>query len=645
MLPSLSRQLRAELETIEQAHRLRSCSCIDGPSRTHVTAGSAHLTSFCSNDYLGLACHPALLRATCEAAERSGFGTGASRLTGGTFPQHLALESDLARLVGCESALLLPSGYQANLAAITALATHADLVVADRAIHASLIDAIRLSRAKLALYPHCDIARAKRLLATFGPRARRRFLVTESLFSMDGDVPPLPELAAIAADHEAALLVDEAHALGALGPRGAGLCAHFGVRPDVLIGTLGKAFGSSGAFVAGDTILRSYLINRARPFLFTTAVPLPVAAAARAALEVATSPEGDELRTHLHANVAQLRTLLGLPADPIPSPILPVILGSDHLALEASQNLRAAGFLVPAIRPPTVREGTCRLRITLSARHSETDIASLARILAPLLHPSHPSSPPPYPLSPPAPTPPPHRHRKTLAAAPGIVIVGTGTGVGKSTVAAAILHLLTRRGLTPVPFKPVETGADPEPRDALRLLAACQRSDLPLDLVCPFPFRPAIAPAVAAAQAGATLTLPRLLEAATAAATRGRPLIVETAGGLLSPYGEQLTSADLATALRLPVLLVTTNALGTVNHTALALAEIRRRGLPLVGVVLVDVDPPPTPDRRLNASLIAGLLGITPLAALPHIPRPDFSRLADAIENSVELRPVLQSLT
>lgn len=643
MLQSLYRELRAELETIERAHRLRSCSCIDGPSRTHVTCGADHLISFCSNDYLGLACHPALLRATCETAERSGFGAGASRLISGTFPQHLALESDLARLVGTETALLLPSGYQANLAAITSLATHSDLVVADRALHASLIDAIRLSRAKLALYPHCDVARAKRLLATFGPRARRRFLVTESLFSMDGDVPPLPELAAIAAEHEAALLVDEAHALGALGPKGSGLCAHFGVRPDVLIGTLGKAFGSSGAFVAGDTILRPYLINRARAFLFTTAVPLPVAAAARAALDVATSPEGDELRAHLHANVTQLRTLLGLPADPIPSPILPIILGSDHLALEASGKLRDDGFLVPAIRPPTVREGTSRLRITLSARHSETDVASLARTVARLLDRAHPSSPPP-PRCPPAPTPPHHRS-EPIPRPHGIVIVGTDTGVGKTTVAAAILHLLTRRGLTPIPFKPVETGADPEPRDATRLLTACQRSDLPLHLVCPFPFRPPIAPAAAAAQAGVALTLPRLLGAATAAAAHGAPLVVETAGGLLSPYGEQLTSADLAAALRLPVLLVARNALGTVNHTALALAEIRRRGLPLVGVVLVDVDPSPTPDRRLNASLIAGLLGITPLGTLPYIPRPDFSRLADAIENSVELRPVLESVT
>jgi dethiobiotin synthetase len=199
--------------------------------------------------------------------------------------------------------------------------------------------------------------------------------------------------------------------------------------------------------------------------------------------------------------------------------------------------------------------------------------------------------------------------------------------------------------MTPVPFKPVETGTDPEPRDAIRLIAACQRSDLPPALVCPFPFPSPIAPAAAAAQAGVALSLPRLLAAATAAAAHGAPLIVETAGGLLSPYGEQLTSADLAAALRLPVLLVARNALGTVNHTALALAEIRRRGLPLVAVVLVDVDPAPTPDRRLNASLIADLLGTTPLGTLPYIAKPDFPGLAEAIENCVELRPLLESLT
>jgi dethiobiotin synthetase len=385
------------------------------------------------------------------------------------------------------------------------------------------------------------------------------------------------------------------------------------------------------------------LVNHARAFLFTTAAALPVAAAARAAVELAASSEGDRLRDRLHASVIRLRTLLALPPHPIPSPILPIILGSETLALDASATLRAAGFLLPAIRPPTVRPGTSRLRITLSAQHTEADLASLACALKPILDPR-----PAITISAPAPrtTPAPaSRLPQHLAPPRGIVIVGTDTGVGKSTFAAALLHLLSRRGLAPVPFKPVETGADPHPRDALLLLEASQRPDLPLDLVCPFPFPLPIAPAAAAAHAGVALCLSQLLAAAAAAAAHGGPLIVETAGGLLSPYGEHFTSSDLAAALRLPVVLVSRNALGTVNHTALALAEIRRRCLPLAGVLLVDTSPPTTPDRQLNANLIASLSGITPLGTLPYLPSPRPPRVADALETSVDLRPVLDALT
>jgi 8-amino-7-oxononanoate synthase/dethiobiotin synthase len=637
VLHSLSDQLTAQLGSLDRHHRLRSSPCLDGRSRVRVAVGGVSLTSFSSNDYLGLATHPSLERAAAEASAALGFGAGASRLVSGTFAPHLALEDALATLVHSQAALVFPSGYHANLGAVTALVGPSDLIVADRAVHASLIDGFRLSRAKLAVYPHLDTDRARHHLRHLGPRARRRLLVTESLFSMDGDFAPLPELSAIAADHDAILLVDEAHAVGTLGPRGAGLCAHLGVQPDVLIGTLGKAFGASGAFVAGDAILRDHLLNTARTFLFTTAPPPSIAAAALAALHIITAPDGERRRANLTARVAQLRQALGLAPAPVSSPILPVLLGDDAQATLASSHLRSRGFWVPAIRPPTVREGTARLRITISAEHTPEDITALADSLAPFLPGSPRSTVPPqapFPAAPPSPS-----DRR------GLVILGTDTGVGKSTVAAALLSLLSSRGLHPVPFKPVETGASPHPADAHRLLAATLRTDLPIEVVCPFCFSEPIAPAAAAEKAGLILSIPALTAAAAAAQHHGNPLVVETPGGLLSPLGPRISSADLAGALGLPVLLVARNALGTVNHTALAVAEIRRRRLPLLGIVLVDTDPNPTPDRATNAALIADATGLQPLGTLPFSPSSAPSLLASSLQATVDLGPILEALT
>ena len=646
MLPSLSNQLTAELIALRDRHRLRSCHALEGPSRVNVTSDGLRLTSFCSNDYLGLACHPALARAAAEASARSGFGAAASRLVSGTMPEHLALEDALASLVGAEAALLFPTGYQANLGAITSLAGPQDLIVADRANHASIIDACRLSRSKLAFYRHLDLARAEKHLTHFGPAARRRFLVTESLFSMDGDVAPLLELLTLARAHDAALIVDEAHAIGCLGPSGGGLCAHFGVRPDVLVGTLGKAIGASGAFVAGSTGLRDYLTNCARTFLFTTALPPPVAAAALAAVRTVTSSDGDLVRRALRDRVTQLRSLLALPPDPFASPILPWILGPDDHALRAASHLRDKGILVQAIRPPTVRENTARLRITLSAQHTPEQVATLADAIASLdldlSHPSatagphaEPTSTPSLPLSR-GPWPPSND---------GIFLLGTDTAVGKSTVALALLHLLISRGRRPVPFKPVETGADPQPSDALRLLAASNRADIPLHVVCPFSFPSPLPAAAAAAAAGLALSIATLLSAAAIARSYGTPLVVESAGGLLSPYSDRVTSADLATALGFPVILVSRNALGTINHTSLAIAEIRRRALPLAGILLVNTQPCATPDQAFNPSLIAQLTGDTPLGILPYLDSPTPDRLAAALEAAADLRPILDRLT
>jgi 8-amino-7-oxononanoate synthase len=386
---SFAALLEAELAALAAADRLRSCPEVAGSSRVHVQVSASPRVSFCSNDYLGLANHPALADAAARATARDGFGGSAARLVSGDLPAHRQLEARLASFLGREAALVFPSGYQANLGVLTALAGPEDVIVSDALNHASIVDGCRLSRARIAIYPHGDAEAATRLLAE-ARGARRRLLVTESLFSMDGDAAPLAALAAAAAAQDAIWIVDEAHALGVLGPAGLGLCAASGVEPDVLIATLGKALGAAGGFVAGSRLLRDFLVNRARTFIFTTALPPAVAAAAEAALELAAGPEGDRRRARLRERVDWLSAHLdplrpgGLPAPACldGSPIRPFVLGSEARALTVSAGLARGGIFVPAIRPPTVPVGSARLRITLSAAHEEGDLQLLVRTLA-----------------------------------------------------------------------------------------------------------------------------------------------------------------------------------------------------------------------------------------------------------------------
>ena len=347
--------------------------------------------SFCSNDYLGLADHPALLAAAAASAARNGFGASASRLISGDLPAHRELEQALAGFFGRQAALVFPTGYQTNIGVLTALAGPDDVIVSDALNHASIIDGCRLSRSRIAVYPHRDSDAAARLLNEARP-ARRRFLVTESLFSMDGDDAPLGQLAEAAKSHDAILIVDEAHAVGVLGPRGRGLCAAAGVVPDVLIGTLGKALATAGGFAAGSRVLRDLLVNRARSFIFTTALPPPVAAAALAALQIVDSPEGDRRRALLRAHADRLSPQLaalrpsgfetGVCAA-AGSPIQPYVVGTDADAVALSAVLAERRIFVPAIRPPTVPVGSARLRITLSASHAPADVDRLLTALRP----------------------------------------------------------------------------------------------------------------------------------------------------------------------------------------------------------------------------------------------------------------------
>ena len=385
---SFAAMLEAELEALAAIDRRRACPEAAGLSRVHVELRGRSMVSFCSNDYLGLASHPALAAAAAASASREGHGASASRLVSGDLPAHRSLESTLAAFLDRPAALAFPSGYQTNIGVLTALAGRDDLIVSDSLNHASLVDGCRLSRARVAIYPHGDARAAGRLLAA-GGQFRRRLLVTESLFSMDGDAAPLPALAAAASATDAILIVDEAHAFGVLGPEGRGLCAATSVAPDVLIGTLGKAVGAAGGFAAGPRALRDLLVNRARTFIFTTALPPPVAAAAEAGIRLLAGTDGEQRRLRLAEHRQSLGESLvrrGARASIPVGPIVPVVLGTEARALAVAADLNERGLFIPAIRPPTVPPGSSRLRITLSSAHEPADldrlVAALDEVLA-----------------------------------------------------------------------------------------------------------------------------------------------------------------------------------------------------------------------------------------------------------------------
>jgi 8-amino-7-oxononanoate synthase len=339
----------------------------------------------CSNDYLGLANHPELVEAAADGARRWGVGAGASRLISGTLPVHVEAEQRLAKFLGSEAALLFPSGYHANLGLLSALVSEDDDVFSDSLNHASLIDGCRLSRARVHVYPHRDIEMLDRALSDRRTRGRA-WVVTETLFSMDGDSPDLRALSGLVGQHGAFLVVDEAHSLGVFGPRGRGLCAEAGVTPDIIVGTLGKAFGCSGAFVAGPGEAIELALNRARTFVYTTALAPPIAAAVVRAVDLVEA--ADHQRAHLQTLAGRAREALRRAAIASPTghgPIVPVLLGGDTRAIEIAEALLDRGYFVPGIRPPTVPEGTSRLRMTLSAAHSFEDVDGFCRALTELL--------------------------------------------------------------------------------------------------------------------------------------------------------------------------------------------------------------------------------------------------------------------
>lgn len=371
----------AVLQDLERRHLRRRLRTVENAAGPTATIDGRRVIVMASNDYLGLAAHPEVTRAAAEALARYGAGSGAARLVSGTLPPHVALEAELARFKGSEAALLFGSGYLANVGAIPALVRSGDLVVADRLCHASLIDGCRLSGASLRVFRHNDAGHLDAILRR--RRAGGRVLVvTEGIFSMDGDAAPLPDLAAVTAEYGARLFLDDAHGTGVMGPQGRGTAAHYRVDAPHLVhmGTLGKALGAAGAYVAGSASLIDYLVNTARSFLYSTASPPATAAAAQAALTVLRAEPArlDRLwanRAYLH----QALHAMGWRLTGTVSPILPVLLGSAEAALAVGRSLLEQGVFAPAIRPPTVPPGSSRIRLTVTSEHTR---AHLDQVLA-----------------------------------------------------------------------------------------------------------------------------------------------------------------------------------------------------------------------------------------------------------------------
>lgn len=372
---------RAECKRTQLLRYLRTVEHAAGP-RLQIAGKS--LLAFCSNDYLGLAHHPSVVNALKCAADVSGIGSTSAHLVCGHHREHAALEEELAEWTGRESALLFSSGYMANLGVLQGLLQSDDLCVQDKLNHACLIDGARLSGAELKRYPHADVQAAQRQLDTRSEKFA--LLASDGVFSMDGDIAPLVELAALCTKQHVTLMVDDAHGLGVFGKEGAGSVVAAGLSQNdvpVLMATLGKATGTSGAFVAGSAALIDALIQSARSYIYTTAMPPALAAATRAAVRLVR--QENWRREKLHALIARFRrgaTQLGLPLLNSTSAIQPILLGTAQATLAVSQALEAQGLLVTAIRPPTVPAATSRLRITLSAAHEDTDVDRLLEALA-----------------------------------------------------------------------------------------------------------------------------------------------------------------------------------------------------------------------------------------------------------------------
>jgi len=373
------RDFEQEVKTLEAQHLRRHLRIIDSPANPTITIDGRELISMASNNYLGLANHPVVKQAAITAIEHWGVGAGAARLISGNTPPHDQLEKALAQFKQVETTLTFGTGYTTNIGLIPSLVDQDGLILADRYCHASLIEACRLSKAKVRVFHHNDVEHLETLLKK-REKACPTIVVTEGVFSMDGDLAPLPALLKLCQNYEVMFVIDDAHGTGVMGANGRGTIEHFGLNPAEMIqmGTLSKALGTSGGYVAGSTALKDYLINTSKPFIFTTAQPPAMAGAAVAAIQVI--QREPERRQRLWDNrnylYSELKSM-GFQLTSTQSPILPILVESPEMALKMSQALYEAGIYVPAIRPPTVPKNSSRLRLTVSSEHSKKQLRSV----------------------------------------------------------------------------------------------------------------------------------------------------------------------------------------------------------------------------------------------------------------------------
>ena len=373
-----------ELKKIKKSGLYRDLKVIGNAQGTHLEIKGKTFLSFCSNNYLGLANNPSVIKAVKNAVEEYGWGAGASRLVSGNMTLHETLENEISKFKGKESAIVFPTGYMANLGAISSLVSSGDLVICDKLNHASIIDGCRLSGANLRVYAHCDMEKLESILRK-SLKYNRKLIVTDSVFSMDGDLAPLPDIVRIAGKYEAMVMVDEAHGTGVFGKNGRGVIEHFKLNKevDIVMGTLSKAIGSLGGYVTGDIDLINYLRNQARSFMYTTALPPAVCAASIAGIKLI--QKDPSIRESLWHNVRfikeQLKSL-NFNVISSESPIIPILIGDAKNTVDISKFLYERGILISAIRPPTVPAGTSRLRITVMSTHTRNDMERLLDVLS-----------------------------------------------------------------------------------------------------------------------------------------------------------------------------------------------------------------------------------------------------------------------
>jgi len=373
-----------ELERIKKSGLYRKLNIVESAQGTHLEIKGKTYLSFCSNNYLGLANNPLVIKAVKDAVGKYGWGVGASRLVSGNMRLHEVLEGEISKLKGKEASIVFPTGYMANIGTISSLVSKGDLVICDKLNHASIIDGCRLSGADFRVYPHCDMEKLENILKK-SSKYSRKLIVTDTVFSMDGDIAPLPDIVRIAHKYKAMVMVDEAHGTGVFGKRGGGVVEHFNLskKVDIVMGTLSKAVGSLGGYVSGDEDLINFLRNKARLFMYTTALPPAVCAASIAGIKLI--QKNPLLRTSLWNNVRYLKEkleLLHFNVIPSESPIFPILMGDAKKAVDVSKLLYKKGILIPAIRPPTVPAKSSRLRMTVMSTHTRKDLERLLEVLS-----------------------------------------------------------------------------------------------------------------------------------------------------------------------------------------------------------------------------------------------------------------------